>query len=104
MKARVFDNSIEKFISSLGKKTGPKVVRTIGLLEEYGPKLGMPHSRKVRDNIFELRVRGIQEVRILYIFHKGSAVLLHAFLKKSQKIPQKELRVALQRVKTIDNG
>ena len=51
MKARAFDKSIGRFIASLDKKTGPKVVRTIELLEEYGPKLGMPHSRKVRDTL-----------------------------------------------------
>ncbi|HEX9722644.1 MAG TPA: type II toxin-antitoxin system RelE/ParE family toxin [Candidatus Paceibacterota bacterium] len=102
MKARAFDNSIGKFIGSLDKKTGPKVVRTIELLEEYGPKLGMPHSRKVRDDIFELRIRGIQEVRIFYVFHKDSIIFLHAFMKKSQKIPKKELELALQRAKTLD--
>ena len=103
MRVRSFDKSIGKFIESLDKKTGPKVVRTIELLEEYGPQLGMPHSRKVRENIFELRIRGIQEVRIFYVFHKGSVILLDAFLKKSQKIPQKELQIALQRAKTLDS-
>jgi len=102
MKACAFDNSIGKFLASLDKKTGPKVVRTIELLEEYGPKLGMPHSKRVRDGIFELRIRGIQEVRVFYIFQKDSVILLHGFIKKSQKTPKKELELALQRAKTLD--
>jgi phage-related protein len=102
MEVRAFDNSIEKFISSLDKKTGPKVVRMTEFLEEFGPELGMPHSRKVQEGMFELRVRGVQEARILYVFHKNSIVLLHAFIKKSQKIPKRELRVALQRKKVLD--
>ena len=102
MKARAFDNKLGKFIASLEKSTGPKVVRSIELLEEFGPELGMPHSRKVRDNIFELRIRGIQEVRIFYTFHKDSIILLHGFVKKSQKTPKKELDLALRRAKTID--
>ena len=103
MKARAFDNKLEKFIASLDTKTGPKVTRTIELLEEFGPRLGMPHSRKVRDDIFELRIRGIQEIRIFYIFHEHSIVLLHGFIKKSQKIPRKELRVALKKAKALDS-
>lgn len=102
MEVRVFDGSIEKFIHSLEKGTGPKVVRTIELLGEFGPQLGMPHSRKVQEDIFELRVRGIQEVRIFYTFHKNSIVLLHGFIKKSQKMPRKEFLVAFKRARALD--
>ena len=103
MKVRAFDNKLDKFIASLGKETGPKVVRAIELLEEFGPRLGMPHSRKVQDDIFELRIRGIQEVRIFYVFHKDSIILLQSFIKKSQKTPKKELDLALRRAKTLDS-
>ncbi|MEK7203627.1 MAG: type II toxin-antitoxin system RelE/ParE family toxin [Patescibacteria group bacterium] len=102
MEVRNFDSSIEKFIKSLEKQTIAKVLRTIDLLEEFGPKLGMPHTRRVKDNLFELRVRGKQEVRIFYTFHKSYIVLLHGFIKKSQKIPKKEIRIASAKLKALD--
>ena len=102
MEIRNFDNSIEKFIKSLEKQTIAKVIHTIDLLKEFGHRLGVPHSKKVRSSIFELRVRGIQEIRILYTFHKSYIVLLHGFIKKSQKNPKKEVNTALARLRTLD--
>lgn len=102
MEIQNFNDSIEKFIKSLEKRTIAKVLHTIGLLEEFGQRLGMPHSKRVEDNIFELRVRGIQEVRIFYSFHKSYAVLLHGFIKKSRKILKKEIRKALARLRALD--
>ena len=96
MTVRIFDATLESYITSLEKPAIAKVVRTIELLELFGPKLGMPHTRKI-GNIHELRIHGKQEVRILYAFWKGDIVLLHGFTKKSQKIPRKELSTALQK-------
>jgi phage-related protein len=98
MEIRFFHHEIEQFIASLEKSTIAKVLRTFNLLEMFGNQLGMPHSKKVGDGLFELRIRGIQEVRFLYTFQKEEIVIvLHGFVKKSQKIPSKELRLAQQR-------
>lgn len=89
----VSNSDIDEFILSLEKKSVAKVIRTVELLEEFGSNIGMPHSKKVERCIFELRIHGDQAVRIFYTFHKDSIVLLHAYIKKSQKIPLKELLV-----------
>lgn len=86
-----------EFIDSFQMPTQAKVAEQLQLLEEYGPKLGMPHSRLLTKKIYELRIRSKQEIRIFYAFKHGSITLLHAFRKKSQKLPLKELRVAIQR-------
>ena len=85
---------VEQFIKSLEKSTIAKTVRTIDLLEKFGYKIGMPHSKKVSDNLFELRIRGQQEVRIFYSYHKGDIYLLSGFVKKSQQTPEKQLAKA----------
>ncbi len=105
MEVRILDDNLEEFIRSLEKPTIAKILRVIDLLEFFGNRLGMPHSKKVIGRLFELRVRGIQEVRILYAFDRGGAVLLHGFIKKSQHIPQKEIKVGLSKLKrlTLDN-
>jgi len=64
-------------------------------------KLTMPHSKQMPGNLFELRMRGHQEVRIFYCFHKGTICLLHGFIKKSQKTPGKELRRAQAKRKAL---
>lgn len=102
MKIRIFDFSLEKFIKGLQKPTVAKVLRTIDLLEKFGPKLGLPHTKKISANLFELRVPGKQEIRILYSFHKSQIFLLHGFIKKSQKIPPKEIKIATRKLKMLD--
>jgi hypothetical protein len=87
----IYIEEIEKFFNSLEKRTLAKVLRTIDLLERFGNRLGMPHSKKVSESIYELRIRGEQEVRIFYSFHAEAIYLLTGFIKKSQKIPLKEL-------------
>ena len=87
-------DSVETFIESLTEKEIAKVIRTIELLEEFENKLGMPHSKHLDDGLLELRVRGKREIRIFYCFCKSKAVLLHAFIKKTQKTPEKELNKA----------
>lgn len=84
-------SSIETFLESLQEKEIAKVVRTIELLEEFGNDLGMPHSRHMSEGLLELRIRGTREIRIFYCFHKKQAVLLHAYIKKTQKTLEKEL-------------
>ncbi|TSC56701.1 MAG: Uncharacterized protein Greene071421_333 [Parcubacteria group bacterium Greene0714_21] len=101
MEVRILDESLEEFIQSLEKPTIAKVLHTIELLETFGHRLTMPHSKKVAGGIFELRIRGSQEVRIFYAFDKTSAVLLHGFVKKSQKIPLKEIQMAVQKLKGL---
>ena len=77
------------------------MIRTIELLKTFGYGIGMPHSKKIAANIFELRIRGQQEVRIFYTFHKESAHLLHGFIKKTQKIPPKEFNIAQIKLKLL---
>jgi hypothetical protein len=88
------DSQVEKFIGSLERFTIAKVIRTIDLLEKFGYKLGMPHSKSVQGSLFELRIRGQQEVRIIYCILNNEAYLLYALIKKSQKIPDGALRLA----------
>lgn len=102
MEIRIFDVSLGKFIKGLQKPTIAKVLRTIDLLEKFGQKLGPPHTKKISANLFELRISGKQEVRIFYSFYKSQIFLLHGFIKKSQKIPQKEIKIALQKLKLLD--
>lgn len=88
---------VEEFISSLEASTIAKVSHLIDLLEIHGPFLGTPHAKKLTPNLYELRIRGRQEVRIMYAFINRKIYLLSAFKKQTQKTPVKEIRNALKR-------
>lgn len=98
MKIEIFNDSVEKFIQSLEKNTIAKVIHTTELLEKFGNTLGMPHSKMVSRGIFELRISGSQNIRIFYAFSKNKAILLHGFIKKTSKIPVKEIDLAIKRL------
>jgi phage-related protein len=94
MHITIFD-SVETLLESLTSKELAKTLRTIELLEEFGHQLDMPHSRHLSHGLLELRIRGTREIRIFYCFQgDDKAVLLHAYIKKKQKAPHKELEQA----------
>jgi phage-related protein len=80
--------------------------RLIELLAEHGPSLRLPHSRAPGDGLFELRPRGQSGIgRAFYCFMLGRRVIvLHAFIKKSQETPDRELRLARKRRKELQDG
>jgi len=95
---------VQDFIFKMQPSTQGKMTRLLDMLENFGPELTMPHTRPMGGGLYELRVRGRQEVRIFYIFAKGSTIyLLHAFQKKSQETPKKELALARQRQTEINS-
>lgn len=78
----------------------------VELLMEFGPGLRMPHSRSLSEGLFELRPRGREGIgRALYCFVSGRRIIiLHAFVKKTQETPERELRIARKRMKEVQNG
>lgn len=102
MNVKLLDSKVEQFISALEEETIARVLRTIDLLQVFGNQLGLPHSKKVETQIFELRIRGKQEVRIFYTFHGGNAILVHGFVKKSERIPRKEIATARNKLRALD--
>jgi phage-related protein len=69
---------------------------------QYGWPLGMPLIRKIEADLWEVRSHITQGVaRVIFTVSEGTMVLLHGFVKKSQKIPPADLRTARQRLVTL---
>lgn len=63
----------------------------------------MPNAKPIGDSLFELRVRGKQEVRMVYIYiGKDSITILHGFQKKTMAITNRDLKIAKNRKKEIE--
>lgn len=95
------DKPVEEFIKSLDPATIAKASHGIDLLEKHGSYLAMPHAKKLSKDLYELRIRGKQEVRILYAFVGKNIYLLHAFKKQTQKTPSREITTALPRLASL---
>jgi len=94
-------DDIQAFLLSFDDSTVSKIVGSLEILDEFGEKIRPPRSKKVAKNVYELRVLTNLSVRIFYTFHHADIWILHAFIKKSQKIPKKELEVVINRLKYL---
>ncbi len=66
---------------------------------QLGWPLGMPLVRKLEKGLWEIRIQLDNRIaRILFTVHTNIMVLLHGFIKKSQKLPAKDLKIAKQRM------
>jgi phage-related protein len=69
---------------------------------QYGWPLGMPLIKKLEAGLWEVRSHVSQGVaRVAFTVAEGTMVLLHVFLKKTQKTPPEELRTARQRLAAL---
>jgi phage-related protein len=71
---------------------------------EFGWPIGMPTCRPMGDGLFEVRTNLPQNkiARVLFCFYEGKMILLHGFIKKSQKTPKQQLDLAWERKHTLE--
>jgi phage-related protein len=68
---------------------------------QYGPDLGMPHTRAMGTGLFEMRLKSQEGIgRVFYCtLLARRIVMLHQFVKKTDKTPAKEIAAARKRMK-----
>lgn len=73
------------------------------MIVEYGPLLGEPYTKALGEGLFEIRAKGREGIgRSFFCTLKGKeVVILHSFIKKMQKTPKKELKMARNRLKEV---
>jgi len=100
------DCPIEIFLDSLSGKQAQKVIWTLQLIEEID-FIPTKYLKKLvnTNDIWEVRVQvGNNIFRILGFFDDGNLIILnHAFQKKTQKTPKKEIKIAEARKKDYFN-
>jgi phage-related protein len=98
-----FNSRVFKGINALPKKIKARFVALTERMIQVGPDLGMPHTKAMGDGLFELRVKaqeGIARVFYCTVVNR-EIVVLHAFIKKTQATPKKELDIAIKRLKEV---
>jgi phage-related protein len=91
------------FLSYIDIKLRAKAFRTIELLQEFGPILKEPHSKKIvgTKDLYELRVKFSSNICRLFYFHHNNKiyVITSGYVKKEQKLNKNEIDKALKIMK-----
>ncbi len=97
------ENPVRKFIESLSFTQKSKIFRIFRVIVDYGIISANPHLKKLKSTPFwEIRILGKDNIRIFYIVPRINQVLLiHGFVKKTQRTSKKELSTALERYEEL---
>lgn len=98
-----YNSKLEKEILNLATGLLARYLRLTDLLLELGSNLGLPHTRSMGNGLFELRVKSKEGIaRVFFCTKVGKKiVMLHSFIKKSQKTPKKEIAIAKNRMSEV---
>ena len=93
---------VREFIKALSVEDRRAVGNDIATVE-YGWPVGMPTCRPLGQGLWEVRSRLTTNriARVLFMLHDNRMVLLHGFIKKTQKTPQSDLDLARKRMKEV---
>jgi len=90
------EEPIAKYLKTLDIKVRTKLYKLITLLENLGPSLKRPYADLLKNKIYELRIKfGSNQYRTLYFFFGGEYIVItHGFTKKTDQVPEIEIKRA----------
>ena len=96
-------DDVEEAVLGLPDTLAARYVVLTRRMTAVGPDLGEPHTKSFGEGLCELRLKGAEGIaRVFYCTLVGRRiVMLHAFVKKTQKTPPKEIEIARRRMKEI---
>ena len=96
-----FNEDVQRRLEAWPKKLKARFWRLTERMKIHGGNLGEPHTKAFEDGLVEMRVKGMEGiVRVFYFSVIGfRIVMLHSFIKKSEKTPLKERRIAENRMR-----
>ena len=102
--AELLNETVEAELMALPKDMQARFLRISELLQSFGPlHVGMPHVRPLGEKMWEMRLTGAAGIgRAIYSAASGHRlVVLHAFVKKTQKTPPRAIELARKRLREI---
>jgi phage-related protein len=100
---KYYNQKLEEEILNLPDGLLARYLRLTDLMCEFGANLGMPHTKALDGGLFELRVKGKEGIaRVFFCTKIGKKIImLNSFVKKSQKTPKNQLRIAKTRMSEV---
>jgi phage-related protein len=101
-----YNSAVQTDISTLPETLIARFFALTDRMVHSGANLGHPHTQAMGDGLFELRLKGSEGIaRVFYCTLVGKRiVMLHSFIKKTQKTPLRELRMAQSRMKEVKDA
>lgn len=99
------NKTVDKEFAALPADLRARFVRIVELIEAVGlPSVGAPHVKPIDGPLWEIRLKGRSGIaRALYVTaNPERVVILRVFQKKTQKTPDREIRLAQQRAKELE--
>lgn len=92
--------------SRLDLELSPDDRRTVGKdiqKVEFGWPIGRPHCASLGNGLWEVRsdLDSNRIARVIFCVTRGEMILLHAFIKKTQKAPKQDIDLALTRKREV---
>jgi phage-related protein len=105
-KIKYYSVEVEDDILSLPDTLAARYVVLTRRMAAVGANLGPPHTDSFGEGLFELRLKGAEGIaRVFFCTLIGRQIMmLHSFVKKSQKTPLREIEVARKRMKEVKNA
>jgi len=102
---KYFNANVEKEILNLPDGVLARYLRLTDMMIVHGSNLGLPHTKSLSNGLFELRLKSKEGIgRVFYCTQVGkNIIMLHSFIKKTDKIPKNEIEIALKRLKEAKN-
>jgi phage-related protein len=101
-----YSEEVQEEILNLPDTLAARYIVLTRRIEALGPNLGEPHTKAFGHGLFELRLKGAEGIaRVFFCTLIGKRVMmLHSFIKKTNKTPAKEFAVAESRLKEIKHA
>ena len=98
-----YSQNVQNWVDKMPVGIRAAYAKLTNLLAEFGIDLRLPHSRAMGNGLFELRPKGKEGIaRVFYCtLMEQEIYILHSFIKKTQKTPTNELRIAKKRMKEV---
>lgn len=98
-----YSENVQKTINAWPVGIRAVYARITDRIMMFGPNLGMPFTRAFGNGLFEIRSKGHEGIaRAFFCTLVGrKIIILHAYIKKSDKTPKKELAVARRRQQEV---
>ncbi len=104
-RVEVLNEIVRAEIATLPEDIRAKLAHIVEMMAAVGPeRMREPHVKPLRDKLWEMRMSGRDGIaRAIYVTARGRRiVILHAFVKKTQKTPPQAIRLALARAKELE--
>jgi len=101
-----YSEEVQEEILSLPDTLAARYIVLTRRMVALGPNLGEPHTKAFGEGLFELRLKGAEGIaRVFFCTLIGRRiVMLHSFVKKSNKTPRRELDIARGRSNEVRNA